>query len=197
MSTFRIPANRKQMDPALAALGLSALACTTCNQHLTSVEEGDILTSYWVDASCGHSVEAESAVLKIKPDYAPLLSARGLRKEKWWYHATNIIDWKDTILKPTSEIMVHIGSKESAEDRARYAGGRFMNVMRLKPDAKLSPYVVDDMNHWPENVAETRDVEWSNFSQITRYVNRYEVPGSISLLVAASAVDVVDTYRLR
>lgn len=197
MSTFRIPANRRKMDPSLMVAGLSALSCQTCGVHLSGMEEDTILTYYSVSASCGHEVIASEARLAVRPDYEKFLNVRGLLEEPKWYHATMMSDWENRILDPVHEILVHIGSEESALDRARYAGGKYMNVIKLKDDAHISPYVVDDQNLWPDEMRETRLPEWGNFSEVTRYVNRYEVPGSVSLLVAASALDVVETYTLR
>lgn len=189
-----IPSNRKKMDPSLFGAGLSALRCPGCKAHLDQAEESDLLTSYYMTHTCGKYFGAEDADLTVRPDYQKYMNIRSTRQEIFWYHASDLPDWDTKILRYDDPLMVHIGSKHSALDRARYVGAHYLYKLQLKKEYKISPTVVDDYNYWPDHLSETKvpgeNYDFSKFSDITRYVNRYEIPGSVSLLARADAVAV-------
>lgn len=189
-----IPSNRKKMDPSHFGAGLSALRCPRCKQHIDEQEESDILTYYEITHICGNLLKAEDADLTVRPDYQKYMNLRSTRQEIFWYHASDLPDWERKITQYADPLMVHIGSEHSALDRARYVGANYLYKLQLKKEFTISPTIVDDYNYWPDHLSETRypgeNYNFSQFSDITRYVNRYEIPGSISLLARADAVAV-------
>lgn len=188
-----IPPNRSRMSLDLENLGLSGMACTKCKKHLTQSEEIDILTNYFLDHECGKELYLEEVKVKVLPRYQHLLNLEKAQNQPYWYHATNISEWP-TGLSSTPEYnwLAHIGSKESALDRASTQKGyTIMYTVTIDPDAYWSPCVTDDWNEWPTIEQDLDNEVYHNFSEVTRYVNRYEIPGSISLLVASDKIRVV------
>lgn len=179
--------NRTRMDPTL--MGLSGLACPTCKRHLTPDEENLLLQKYRLmeaDSDCGHSMEAEDTRLTILERYQHMMSLKKCYEEPYWYHATTTVDW------PRGRFLAHIGSKESALDRARCM--KYDRLYRLEIDisAEWSPHIVADDNFWPTDPERKNDRETELFRDVTRYVNRYEIPGSVSLLADTLYLKVVD-----
>lgn len=194
-----IPPNRKRMDPSLVE-GFSALRCQYCNKHFTTEFERLMLVEYYaVHEDCGKRVDIFASELTILPRYQYLLSLKNAMKEKVWYHATDYDSyysdgtWEESIIAARSSddpFLVHIGSMESAVDRGEVSYADTLFTLRLRPEFLWSPEVTDDHNCWPEKFSDTQG-EFGNFADITRYVNRYEIPGSVSLLVRADALSVV------
>lgn len=206
MIGYDVPANRTKMPLSAVSAGASALSCCSCGEHLTLDEVRTALTCYGIEHTCGGYTDMDAMGLTILPRYWQFLRAPRTR-DALWYHATAIENWADAILDNPEEILVHVGSLESATARAGMGSrGQYMNVLRIKSGFEIAPSVVGDINRWPETYRETQRIvksqfwrheqNYMNFSDVTRYVNRYEIPGSISLLMRASAVDVVETYRL-
>lgn len=72
-----------------------------------------------------------------------------------------------------------------------------MFKVQIDPSANWSPYVTDDWNEWPETGYDLWKEVYQKFSEVTRYVNRYEIPGSISLLVASDLIRVVGCEQIK
>lgn len=178
----------------LENLGLSGMVCTNCKKHLTNPEEQEVLTEYFLQHDCGKELYIEGVRVKVLHRYQHLLDIKKARKQPFWYHATNDENWpKDNKNPRQGDVwLAHIGSKESALDRAAHQGYSSIYKLTIDPETHWSPHVTDDWNEWP-TVLEELDMEiYHKFSEVTRYVNRYEIPGSISLLVASDKIHVVD-----
>lgn len=191
---FSVNTGRTRMSPVAYAAGLSALACNFCGEHFSKDQEFIAMSSY--NATCRYCLEnceASEMLLTILPGYQKYLKISAVKDEEW-YHATWRDDWMGDLEgfhQYKNKIpMVHIGSKESALDRADAAGYDRMYSMRLKPGAKISRYVVEDDNLWPVYLDEIDTTFEKGYSNVTRYINRYEVPGSISLLADYSQLEI-------
>lgn len=193
-----IPSNRSRMALEKENLGLSGLACPRCKEHLTKYEEEMLLTYYLIDHNCGKEIYIEDAKVRILPRYQHLLDLNRAHNQPFWYHATNISNWPTNVTdKPDDSWLAHIGSKESALDRAKSRDYTHMFKVKIDPSANWSPYVTDDWNEWPETGYDLWKEVYQKFSEVTRYVNRYEIPGSISLLVASDLIRVVGCEQIK
>lgn len=199
-----IPINRARMSLAADAAGLSAYWCNKCDNHVSKKVEKTLLAEYVAEcAGCGGVLFADDVPVKILPRYQNMLNAREIGRLTWW-HATQSPGWVESLVEyHDSDRLapyVHVGSKESACALAEMSDRRpnqvwYMNQIKLDVRRfKVSAKVFEDQNYWPED---HKDVEaFKDFSEITRYVNRYEIPGSVSLLVDYRSVKVEKVYRL-
>lgn len=189
------------MDPALEGSGLSGLACEKCHKHFGDEQENDLLTEYCTECEhCGAFVDAGNARLAILPRYQYLLNLTSARKVQYWYHATDSQTWPKPVktkwFGDGKPFYAHIGSEESALDRARCMSYNTLYKVKINSKASWSPYVVDDDNYWPTQPHKNSEEENLLFDDVTRYVNRYEIPGSMSLLVVSSMIEVVEVTKI-
>lgn len=107
-----------------------------------------------------------------------------------WHHTTFRQRWleamQDLIITPA----LHVGTYEAAMERTKTAPAEYRYVVRVRSDAIIDPEVQPDFNDWPYN---GRHLKYD----VIRYVNRYESPGSISLLVLPRALELVTYYHLK
>jgi len=123
-----------------------------------------------------------------------------------WFHATDLGNWFEDInqLRNGALPLVHLGTREAAADRMRNlhekhaqtssdALGKeyYLFEVQVKPQTSVAPGITVDLNCWPKNTTQARDNKaYSCFSAegITRYLNGYEAPGSVSLLANPSVL---------
>ena len=98
----------------------------------------------------------------------------------YWYHATDKKNWLDTVQK--NEVMVHIGTKPSARTMAKWNQREHIYVVTVDPAAQVENALVEDTNDWDDYHKELRNI---------RYLNRWESPGQVSLLVEAKHLSLV------
>lgn len=120
-----------------------------------------------------------------------------------WYHATTSKQWHKSILETSgtkkSYLFIHLGSKKAALDRAQI---NFKNIpyylysASLLPRTKIAEHIMDDYGIlWPEYVIEVENsfrpekIEFQKANAF-RYINRYEDPGSISILTTPNMIKV-------
>lgn len=190
--------NRARMS--LTNMGLSALACPKCKIHYTLEQENLAMTSYRATClMCMTETYVEDMRLTILPRYSEYLRADNVRGSVW-YHATHHENWLERMLEldgPENSVLLHIGSVESALDRANVRNYDHLYAVKIDPSAVISPSIVDDSNDWPETVKMIPQYgTGEEYKDVTRYVNRYEIPGSISLLVDSRMLKVVSTKKI-
>lgn len=192
------------MSPVDFAAGLSAYRCGECGKHVNKYVEEKMLSNYIAECNwCGKQDYASDIEVRVLPAYQKFLRASSVFSEEWW-HATEHRDWYEQLEKSHRQSYmglapyVHIGSKESACALAdlKHSTGKvwYINRVRIERRAKVAGKVFDDRNYWPED---EEDIEgFAGFSEITRYVNRYERVGSISLLADYRQLTVLESRRL-
>jgi len=161
------------------------LNCTSCKKM---VKEGTF--SYNKNAFAG-----EVCPIRVVSRSAHLMNKEEVPQERW-FHATKRGNWAEAIQSAsTSErggLMVHVGDRETAMERAKdtfWNRTFYLYEVSIAPDTRILDGIVDDENSWP-TFKEEMEGEDANFPEYVgvdavRYVNRYEAPGSISLLVDA------------
>lgn len=190
----------KAMDIADHMAGFSALRCK-CEQMLTQEQERHI-QNYGQEttcARCGEMVWIENVYPMVEPR-SIMLMEDVYAPHAIWYHATNNPTWMESLLsfrdhKGVSRIpLVHIGTKNSALERAETERYDYLYTLTLKPGTSIHPDIVVDDNSWTQYVDET--VPFSMPADGLRYINIWESAGSISMLIDPRALDIVSMQSI-
>ena len=166
---------------AIGPKGRSNVSCGNCGKRFSKADTKSIFEWLGVPCKrCGVYGYLDNTVIDVREDHAHLL---GQHIPTEWFHVTTRSTWHET----PKDLFVHVGTKLTVAWYAAYcfdahlARGWPLFYYRaiLKPAAAeaVAPYVVKDNNDWPR---------WGQDIATTvprRYLNRYELPGSISLLV--------------
>jgi hypothetical protein len=153
----------------------------------------------------------------VRHDAAKFLKENTVRQHTW-FHATDDSDWYQNISsggrvdRPRhgeGDVMVHLGMEASAYARAQqlyaeFAGYEvlipewFLYEVKLVDDAVIFPELQDDEDDFPERSVDTTSeyLEWEP-NGVTRYLNAYEQPGSISLLANPKSFTVLNRRTLQ
>lgn len=166
-------------------------------------------------AQCKRRITVYSAGLRVLNDSAPHMDAQKVR-EDLWYHTTTTAHWIEQLIEGETAdrdflvrmeqnpdldttVMVHLGTVDAALDRAGHRTAFetvYMYVVRLKPGVEIAQVVKEDTNDSCPNYAGFCERDGYS-TEVTRYVNMYESPGSISLLANRKSFEVVDRIRLQ
>lgn len=121
-----------------------------------------------------------------------------------WFHATTRENWAEEIatIGEKGTFILHAGTREAAMERAkdgiRTKGTTYyVHELTLNADAELAPHILYDENNWPmydSRHTEEWDEEIHRYDA-ARYVNIWEAPGSVSILVKGTKVQVVKTTK--
>lgn len=198
--------------------GMGHVGCPQCRTAITArQEEGFLNHSLRLDpcATCGKVIDNMTGTILVRRDNAMFLDAETARTATW-YHATVRENWIDDLMEcerraqpypwyvPGETVpMIHVGTRQAAQDRAERLMERdqpnrmYMYTVRLRTDAPMSQYVVDDLPSAPDYAGYCDGKPEYSKMGATRYVNRYESLGSISLLVNTTALEVVSRETMR
>lgn len=116
---------------------------------------------------------------------------------------------EDDLGDPTA--MVHIGTRAAAIDRALdlsqdmrknwnlderdLAEGVYLYAVRILPETEIDEIIhTDDNDDAPVTVGNCADFNYSTGAN--RYVNRYESPGSISVLVNRRGIEIISVEKI-
>lgn len=190
----------------IAPEGVSALSCPACDTHYSLEEEARAIHSdiaYCING-CGVTLLADMK-LSVRASNAHLIDAQNA-KNAIWFHATTVADWHESLLatavdfdpnslfEPVAENfdgirMAHLGTMDTAMERAyqrvEFEGERaetwYFYKISLTDDAQIDAEIkVDENDEMPELAG---FCEGSGYStSVTRYINRWEATGSISVL---------------
>lgn len=198
------------MPLATSSAGKSSFACPACSVHLDKAEERTLLRNFCWNTkkrpckNCSEEFTFFEYSVVVESSSAPLLDA-SITQTVDWYHATNVEDWLYMVTVENGmdegEIpYVHLGTYEAAMDRARNeyltngTAEAFIVKVRLTQDAIVSPSFLDDKDQWAYMVdGKTQAL----IGDAARYVNRWEHPGSISLLVDPTKLVEISTEAIR
>lgn len=147
---------------------------------------------------CGLSVEMANVVVPVLPSSEKFLDLE-VCKSSTWYHYTEMNSWPELIEFPGLQyehrnFYAHVGTLKSALDRRMSLGaGEFTNwqgkifEVRVRTEARWCPDLLEDSGDLHRE--ECSESDW----EVLRYLNRYENPGSVSLAVCNTAIEVVGT----
>lgn len=193
--------------------GLSPFRCDNCTSHIS--KRNELNSPLWhenieVECSlCGHVNKGSQTVI---PTSAPLLKT-AVAQDMVWFHATYVDDWFEKISNGRDMeeedgyfLYIHVGSEDAAREIANhkyfdgYPSRDELKIMlyqvRLKAGAALSSRIVNDNETWRDFGSVTDGSKSAIGGDAVRYLNRWESPGSISLLVDASKLELVSVKQI-
>lgn len=166
--------------------------CPGCRKPLALYDGWLIITNRKVACPCGESFDIFSALVVLSPENpASEYLHEAKVRESAWFHATHDPQWERVFSRKTP-LIIHAGTEGAAFDRALgiYLSRYPQKIeetfelyeLRLKPEAKIAARIVHDANL--EKVL-------LRGSDVTRYINRWEDPASISIAAKTSVLEVV------
>lgn len=186
----------------------SAFACSKCGTHTTKEHETEIIRDGFPrDMECTVCGTYEEIAVTVNPASAHLMNEPAARSMVW-YHATHVEDWYRKVstgekMEAGEFLFVHVGTEEAALDIAitkyfQYNLKKvYMYKVTLKDSASLAGHIVDDDTFWEDfEIADPTSLKAATADAV-RYLNRWESPGSISMLVNASALELVSVETIR
>lgn len=193
-------------DYSVAAKGGTALSCPRCSHQLSLQDEDDVYTNRFL-CQCGY-VANDVAKLNVSvlPSSERFMKDRNVRSASW-YHMTMRSNWREGILDAGSDgdtVMVHLGTLESAMRRALdvtygdYVASDHdawtLHEVKLNRRVEVAPKLgQDEVNGFPRTAREAKSNEVYSAVGVTRYLNLYEIAGSVSLLANARSFEVVSS----
>jgi hypothetical protein len=194
----------KGWEFALGEKGKDARYCLTCK---TSLPLGTGLGKKGREEincpSCG--VKCYDTLTGVAIDYEAqqFFDPERVRKARW-YHTSSYPKWDEVVANTDNPdaLFVHLGTLDAALDRSDHLSrGDFvpdhvyLYEIQLNEDIHISEYIheEDGFVDQPEKISDTIEEGGETYSMTgaTRYVNHYESPGSISLLVHPHAFKVL------
>ena len=197
----------------VAPNGYSGRSCWGCNSFFTDEEENDEApfsdSPNLVCRICGETSYGVNQS-NIRESAIPFLDTENVYEETW-VHITTNPNWNEAInaLEHDDQPLVHIGTLASALSRmtdlireqytkADDSGNIevpqfYLYRININEDARISSNIVGDDNDLaPTSIASSKEIhvvsDGYELGGITRYINDYEVPGSISLVAHPSAL---------
>lgn len=203
------------MRQSAADAGLSPFRCDNCSTHITKQNESD--SPLWHEipqVECNLCGDLQAGSITVIPESSSLLQAE-VARDTIWFHTTYVENWFEKVstgqgMEEGREdgdfLFVHVGSEAAALDNAHYkyfdgySSSDEPTVMlyqvRLKADAVLSARVVNDNETWRDFDSVVEGSKEAIGGDAVRYLNRWESPGSISLLVDARQLELVSVQQI-
>lgn len=177
----------------------SVYACGECGTVLNKTDAHELELWETIECSCGATFalnkDEADLTLMAQPASEKLIDT-DYAKRASWFHATDVPNWQEAV--SSAQIFVHVGTYEAAMERAAVSysnsGECYLWEVTLKPEAVLTDDVVEDNNIWPTNVNECIKDHFGGDAQ--RYLNKYESPGSVSMLLDPSLLNVVEVTTM-
>lgn len=180
----------------------SVFACPSCSVTLDKEEELRLREWDVSPCKCGHelSLEDEESALLVLPESAPLLEKEEVTQRSW-FHATYNQNWLEEVSE--SAVYVHVGSRDSALERAatlyfkknfRKPGQFFLWEVTVKQETVIADDVMRDDSDWYYKVTSCTEKHLGGDAQ--RYLNKFESPGSISMLIDPRLIEVVKVTEI-
>jgi len=192
---------------ALGDSSKSNYYCLDCNEQFPKSD--DFKTPSWRKKcqQCGEVSEDGVAGHVLKPGDERFFEKEAVLESEWYHYTAHGADW-EAFLEPGNPKakLVHLGSKESALDRKSHtrlarSGSEELRLyrVRLKPGAVVAENILQDD---PFNAKSAPLVSEGGVQKgilmggVTRYLNAYEDPGSMSLMVNPELIEIVDMTEL-
>lgn len=168
-----------------------SLTCGHCGRYLSREEVETFHTFLSTECrGCKRSLYEKHINPHILKSSHRYLDPDVVLQSNWW-HSTRKENWHDVV---PGDVTVHVGTHHAARQRAKHTGAPairnspvFLYKLRLKPNVKVNKSVYRDTSDNSRNAGKNR---------VTRYVNIYESPGSMSLIARRDDLEVVSFERL-
>lgn len=168
----------------------SAFRCPGCDKPPSKGEQVALTDSDIIRCpACGEYYCAATSRVLVGYGSQKFLDLDEVYQSFWW-HGTFQKDWPDSPMNDDPRSMVHVGTYNAALGRATALRREFLYKLKLSPKANLGEDFLRDIGDWRVDVN-----DYKGFNGF-RYVNRWESPGSISIILDPSFVQVVDVRRV-
>lgn len=176
-------------EAKIAPEGVSGIFCTNCGKYLSEEASEDVQATD--DSKCNHckkKIWLDVAGVDIRHSEKRYLTEAGVR-EASWFHATTNPDWLNDMSEKENRPFIHVGSRAAAMDRLRDIAKWqndgsvwYLYEVKVESDRPVSTGVFDDENDsCPSSVQAAKRTEYQE-TGVNRYLNRFEAPGTISLV---------------
>jgi hypothetical protein len=176
---------------------LSQYYCLKCSHRLPKDDVQSQPTWKMPCPTCGVNCDDGLVGVTLQPKTEPVFHKAPVLEADWYHYTTNE-NWSDFVKEGNPDArVVHLGSKEAALDRKLATGDKAGRLykLRLKQDAVIADHVLDDDPFNDEDaplISRTDDTRKVLVSGVTRYLNYYEDPGSMSLIANPQAFEIVE-----
>lgn len=174
----------------------SVYFCFTCYRRLPH-SEAYSQVNWEVLCECGAKVQDGLAGITLKAGVEKFFHSPAVLEEEW-YHYTAHPTW-ETFLAPANAAarVVHLGTREAALDRQHHTQNRAgaLYRLRIRSDAQVAEEILDEdpFNQMDAPLVSSGGVQKGVLvSGVTRYLNSYEDPGSMSLIANPRLLEVVE-----
>ena len=168
------------------------IRCPHCKKRV-SKDTRDILNMMIpVRCSCGDRFSIYEADIPVLRRCTDLLTDTSKIFTRRWYHGTSLDDWHNGVLLARRVPLVHIGTRYAALERGKSLSRLFLYTIKVDAGATVHPKIFPDYNDLDGAV----DAHWYDGYDAIRYINRWESPGSISLLINPNLITVLDKTAL-
>lgn len=153
--------------------------CTYCCDRSNSTSESDCLANHYYDILDANIVLREKAQEMMKNPSTIM--------DNLWYHVT---DTPPEEMVFDGSFSMHVGQPETVKalQEIQYQEEKvYLYTFRLKENTIIHKDFVDDYNNWYTYDTKIANNEVSGFA----YINRWEAPGSMSLLVRNDTVELI------
>lgn len=200
--------DRKHNESTRETVGLLCEACHTPMLRAEFLEV--MLTPKSNTATCRKCSTTRHIIVNaptyLKKNYSPLVADFSLARDLTFYHWTDWSDWLSSLQKDCKN--VHVGSLRAAWERREYRN-KFesfelvgtedtVHAVRLSKSAEVNHTLFVDADNprvprgLPRRTKATRGNDYYNaLDTVGLYVNSFEDPGSVSLLVPATQLEIV------
>lgn len=181
----------------------SGFRCPRCDRYMArGFGDSGLTIRGFRCPSCSLEAGIEEWEIDIQADNAKYLDDEVAAKSKW-YHITEDPEWGEKMAAfeagdPTAPA-VHVGTKATSlrhsELRQFRSSGKHLFEIKLREGISFSPHLQEDVDYgWPNTVADFTSKDFPHAPTFeeqgfaadgaTRYLNRFEGAGTISLLLA-------------
>lgn len=173
----------------------SHFACSRCKTMFAkTIENNHYENRHFICARCGFAQYSWRADLIMDNNYRHIDENVQAVKDMSWYHISEL---DEPCMEFESENTMHIGQLESLRDliRQRTAWNTgwepfCVYELRIRQDADIYHTITADVNDWRN---EEDDIFYGLADGFV-YVNRYEAPGSVSLIIKRNCVELVRAW---
>lgn len=161
--------------------------CPSCEGRASIDQVNELIGNDWVWCECGERYDLVDAKIRVEPgtESHRFIDPKEVTKAVW-YHATAQEDW----LEKGDPFQVHVGLEAAAFDRAlsilaphsASAKPFYLYEVSLDADATVDSEISAE--------GENYEISGAGDGDVIRYVNRYEAPGTVSLLLNSSKLKV-------
>lgn len=169
--------------------------CRECNEPIGATTAAAGLDWAAIECSvCGESSYMDSWGVRVTENHStyPALDADNI-PEMTWYHSTVNENWGSALVE-NGGFYTHVGSEQAAMDRQLSANkvirhkGFWVYELGVKKGVSISPEVAEDEND--DYNADYNPTTDPRAHQVERYINNIEDPGSISLVVDSTQLEI-------